>query len=56
AVFASQVAYFVTGSGVFWAMLLLGERFSTLVWVALVVMLAGVALVQPNERAKAVVA
>lgn len=56
AVFASQVAYFVTGSGVFWAMLLLGERFSTLVWVALVVMLAGVTLVQPNERAKAVVA
>jgi drug/metabolite transporter (DMT)-like permease len=55
AVFASQVAYFVTGSGVFWAMLLLGERFSVLVWVALVVMLAGVALVQPRERAVKVV-
>jgi drug/metabolite transporter (DMT)-like permease len=50
AVFAAQVAYFVTGSGVFWAMLLLGERFSPLVWVALVVMLAGVALVQPRGK------
>ncbi len=54
-VFASQTAYLVTASGVFWAMLLLGERFSSLVWVALVVMLAGVALVQPRASAKAVV-
>ncbi len=53
-VFASQTAYLVTASGVFWAMLLLGERFSPLVWVALVVMLAGVALVQPRASAKAV--
>ena len=52
-VFASQTAYLVTGSGVFWAMLLLGERFSALVWVALVVMLAGVALVQPRPKAVA---
>ena len=29
-------------------MLLLGERFSPVVWLALVVMLAGVALVQPR--------
>lgn len=54
AVFASQVAYFVTGSGVVWAMILLGERFSPVVWLALVVMLAGVALVQPRERTKLV--
>jgi drug/metabolite transporter (DMT)-like permease len=54
AVFASQVAYFITGSGVFWAMGLLGERFSVIVWQALVVMLAGVALVQPRERANTV--
>jgi drug/metabolite transporter (DMT)-like permease len=52
-VFASQCAYLVTASGVFWAMLLLGERFSPLVWLALVVMLAGVALVQPRVEAKA---
>jgi drug/metabolite transporter (DMT)-like permease len=53
-VFASQSSYLVTASGVFWAMGLLGERFSPLVWLALVIMLGGVALVQP--RAKATVA
>lgn len=50
-VFASQCSYLVTASGVFWAIILLGERFSPLVWVALVVMLAGVALVQPRRTA-----
>jgi drug/metabolite transporter (DMT)-like permease len=49
-VFASQTAYLVTGTGVIWAMVLLDERFSPLVWVALVVMLAGVALVQPRAK------
>lgn len=48
AVFASQSAYIVTGTGVIWSMLLLGERFSPWVWAALVVMLAGLALVQPR--------
>ncbi len=50
AVFAAQTSYIVTGTGVIWAMVLLGERFSPIVWVALVVMLAGVALVQPRGR------
>ncbi len=50
AVFAAQVAYVVTGSGVLWAMLLLGERFSTWVWAALAVMLVGLFLVQPRQR------
>ncbi len=54
AVFAAQTAYFVTGSGVFWAMVLLDERFSPVVWVALVVMLTGVALVQPRAKAPVV--
>jgi len=54
-VFASQTAYLVTASGVFWAMLLLGERFSPIVWAALVIMLTGVALVQPRAKAQAVV-
>ena len=53
AVFASQVGYIITGTGVFWAMGLLGERFSPLVWVALVVMLAGVALVRPRQAGAA---
>jgi drug/metabolite transporter (DMT)-like permease len=49
-VFASQTAYLVTGTGVIWAMVLLGERFQPVVWLAFLVMLAGVALVQPRER------
>jgi drug/metabolite transporter (DMT)-like permease len=53
AVFAAQVSYLVTATGVFWAMLLLGERFSPWVWLALVVMLSGVALVQPRGRVEA---
>lgn len=51
AVFATQTSYFVTGSGVLWAMLLLGERFSAWVWAALAVMLLGLFLVQPRVRA-----
>jgi drug/metabolite transporter (DMT)-like permease len=54
AVFAAQSSYLVTAAGVVWAMLLLGERPSEMVWLALAVMLAGVALVQPRERAKMV--
>ncbi len=49
-VFAAQCSYLVTATGVFWAMVLLGERFSPWVWLALVVMLSGVALVQPRAR------
>ncbi len=50
AVFASQSAYLVTAAGLCWAMLLLGERFSPLVFVAMAVMLLGLALVQPRAR------
>jgi drug/metabolite transporter (DMT)-like permease len=47
-VFAAQSSYLITGTGVIWAMLLLGERFEPVVWLALAVMLAGVSLVQPR--------
>jgi drug/metabolite transporter (DMT)-like permease len=50
AVFASQASYIVTGTGVIWAMLLLGERFSPWVWAALVVMMVGLTLVKPREK------
>ncbi|MGB8813347.1 MAG: DMT family transporter [Paracoccaceae bacterium] len=50
AVFASQTSYVVTGTGVIWAMLLLGERFSPWVWAAMAVMLVGLFLVQPRAR------
>jgi drug/metabolite transporter (DMT)-like permease len=53
-VFASQTSYLVTATGLIWAMVLLGERFSPMVWLSLVVMLSGVALVQP--RAQGIVA
>ncbi|MEZ5796177.1 MAG: DMT family transporter [Paracoccaceae bacterium] len=53
AVFAAQTSYVVTVTGVFWAMLLMDERFPPLVWLALVVMLAGVALVRPRDAAAA---
>lgn len=51
AVFASQCSYIVTGAGIFWAMALLGERFPPSLWLALVLLLSGVALVSPRARA-----
>lgn len=51
AVFAAQTSYLVTAWGILSAMLLLGERFPATVWLALVVMLAGVALVNPRPKA-----
>ena len=47
-IFAVQVGYIVTLSGVFWARLLLGETYSPWVWAALALVLAGVFLVQPK--------
>lgn len=54
AVFAAQTAYIVTASGVIWAMVLLGERFSPWIWAAAVLMLLGLALVQPRPARAAV--
>ena len=48
AVFAAQVSYLVTGFGVFWAMILLGERFASTIWLAMAVMFVGLFLVQPR--------
>jgi drug/metabolite transporter (DMT)-like permease len=47
-VFAGQVSYVVTGSGVLWAMLLLGESYSIWIWMALGCMALGISLVQPR--------
>lgn len=54
-VFAGQVSYVVTGSGVFWAMLLLGETYSLWIWLALVCMAVGLSLVQPRLAESAAV-
>ncbi len=48
-VFSSQIAYVVTLSGVFLSTIILSERYSPWVWLALVLMIAGLALVQPRE-------
>ncbi|MDP5086923.1 MAG: DMT family transporter [Yoonia sp.] len=53
AVFAGQVSYLVTGSGVLWAMLLLGESYSLWVWLALLCMAFGLMLVQPRVAEQA---
>ena len=50
-VFAVQISYCVTLFGVFWAALILNERYPSLVWAALVLMLVGMTLVQPRRRA-----
>ena len=50
AVFAVQVSYMVTGFGLFWAWLVLGEQFSNMIWLALVMMFAGMYLVQPRPK------
>lgn len=49
-VFAAQVSYLVTGFGVIWAMLILGERYSGWVWAAFAVMLLGLVLVRPKAE------
>ena len=48
-VFASQVAYLVTGWGVLISILLLDESYSLWVWAAMGLMLLGVALVRPRQ-------
>ncbi|WP_421904703.1 DMT family transporter [Mameliella sp.] len=50
AVFAAQVSYLVTLFGVCWAMLFLAEAYSGWVWGALTLMMAGMALVQPQRK------
>ena len=49
-IFAVQISYLVTGFGVFWAMLILGERYSGWVWAAMALMFLGMFLVQPRPK------
>lgn len=50
-VFASQVAYLVTGFGLIWSIVFLDESFSVYIWLALALMFAGIFLVQPRDKA-----
>ncbi len=47
-VFSSQASYVVTPAGVLLSALILGERYSSWIWLALVLMLGGLALVRPR--------
>ena len=51
-VFSVQVSYVVTASGLGWAMLILGERYSGPIWLALAVMFVGIYLVSPDLKGK----
>lgn len=47
-VFTTQVSYLVTGFGVIWSIVLLGEVYSGYIWGALALMMTGMFLVQPR--------
>ncbi len=49
-VFAAQVSYLVTGFGIIWAMVILGETYSAYIWSALALMMVGLFLVQPKNK------
>lgn len=49
-VFASQMAYVVTLSGVFWGMIVFSEEHSHWIWAALAVMMIGLFLVTPKAK------
>lgn len=48
-VFASQTAYVVTLSGVFWGIAIFGEAHSLWIWLSLLLMMVGLTLVRPRE-------
>ena len=52
AVFASQCAYIVTLSGVFWGIVIFAEEHSIWVWSSVAVLMTGLMLVTPNKKAK----
>jgi drug/metabolite transporter (DMT)-like permease len=50
AVFASQSSYVITGAGLVWAIVLLGERFSLWIYLALALLMCGLFLVSPRRQ------
>jgi drug/metabolite transporter (DMT)-like permease len=48
-VFTVQVSYLVTGFGIVWAKLILGEAYPPALWASLALILAGMYLVQPKR-------
>jgi len=50
-VFASQCAYVVTLSGVFWGIIVFSEQHTIWIWMSVIVMLLGLVLVTPDDKA-----
>jgi drug/metabolite transporter (DMT)-like permease len=48
-VFASQVGFMVTITGVLWGIIIFQDEYSGTVWLALIIMMAGLALVTPRK-------
>ena len=48
-VFSSQVSYIVTSTGVLWSMILLHEGYSPWVWLAFILVMVAITLVQPRR-------
>ncbi len=51
-VFASQCAYAVTISGVIWGIIVFSEQHSIWIWISVMVMLSGLALVSPEQESE----
>ena len=49
-IFASQVSYIYTASGIGFSIILLGEGYSLFVWAAVILMLLGLMMVRPSRR------
>ncbi len=49
-VFAALVSYFVTVAGVVWSMVILDEVHSKFIWMSLICMILGMALVKPRSQ------
>lgn len=50
ATFAAQVGYLITGFGVFFAIIILGESYAGQVWLAMAVIFLGIFLVNPRDH------
>jgi drug/metabolite transporter (DMT)-like permease len=48
-VFASQVGYLVTATGIITGLLIFGERFGSIIWLAAALMIGGLLLVRPSR-------
>lgn len=49
-VFSAQIAYIVTPAGIILSIILLGEQPSAFIWIALIILLVGLFLVQPRQK------